>query len=116
MSQYIESLKFCTNNIDVDNFNFNKFTRVKIKEYFVDYFLLMRDTIFENDKIQFYCIASTISNETGYFDSDIVMDVTTDEDFAVEIFLSICKNVVTPVTLKDCVYDIIFDKYGQVIV
>lgn len=83
-----------------------------INNYELTYTLFSYTDLFENEQVTFYAIYvgmnDTINNKT---EQKIVYEITTDEYFAKDILNIIHKNLVTPITLKDCVYDLLVERY-----
>lgn len=111
MSQHVELFK-TTKSLNYKNFKcVNEFYNY-IEDFYISYFLISYDDIFEDENVIFYSIHCTMKDKyENLIDYKFVDSITTNFDFALHIFDIISKNSVTPNTLKDCIYDILVSEF-----
>lgn len=111
MSQHVELFKI-TKSSNYKNFEcINEYYNY-IEDFYIAYFLISYDDVFENENVIFYSIhCALVDKNEILIDYQFIDSITTKFDFALHIFDIISKNSVTPNTLKDCVYDILVSEF-----
>lgn len=113
MHQYVDIV----NNFSIlskkDNIEKCKVLNASVSQYEVKYTLFKYKKEFENKEIEFYSISVHMYDKIcDTYEYTIVKDVTSVERIGLDILNCIYENLVTPVTAKDCIYDLLVERYG----